>query len=173
MDNSRDDRELFIDLSRGPHVLEAERRRVKLVRTLGPAGRALVADAFGVLAHESRRAPRLGTSRTTPLELLPSVMKIASVMVSAERRRLAGRLSRPESEQWLQQAASELGHGSGWGLRAWSTQHPPLGAPVSRPQRGTHLPLAAPHEQVGGMQSVDELSCVPWKVLADVERPYG
>ncbi|MFF2308196.1 TniQ family protein [Streptomyces sp. NPDC058128] len=173
MDNSRDDRELFIDLSRGPHVLEAERRRVELVRTLGPAGRALVADAFGVLAHEFSKAPRLGTSRTTPLVLLPSVMRIASVMVSAERRRLAGRLSSAESEQWLQQAASGLGHGSGWGLRAWRAQHPPLGTPVPRSQRGTYLPLAAPHEQVSGMQSVDELSCVPWKVLADVERPYG
>ncbi|RPK53973.1 hypothetical protein EES43_30005 [Streptomyces sp. ADI96-02] len=132
-----------------------------------------MADAFGVLAHESRRAPRLGTSRTTPLELLPSVMRLASVMVSAERRRLAGRLSSPESEQWLQQATSGLGHGSGWGLRAWRAQHPALGAPVPRPQRGTYLPLAAPHEQVGGMQSVDELSCVPWKILAHADRPYG
>ncbi|MFE5301287.1 TniQ family protein [Streptomyces sp. NPDC056632] len=172
MDNSRDDRELFIDLSRGPHVLEAERRRADLVRTLGPAGRALVADAFGVLAHIGS-APRLGTSRTTPLELLPSVVRIASVLVSAERRRLSGRLSRREFEQLLGQAASELGYRIGWGLQAWSTQHPPLGSPAPRPQRGTHLPLAAPHQQVGGMQSVDELTCVPWKVLADVERPYG
>ncbi|OII69877.1 TniQ family protein [Streptomyces sp. CC77] len=173
MDNSRDDRDLFIDLSRGPHVLEAERRRAELVRTLGPAGRALVADAFGVLAHPTVGAPRLGTSRTTPLGLLPSAVKIAHVMTSAERRRLAGRLSPQESGQWLRQAASEFGHRVGRSLTSWSAQHPPLATPVPRPQRGTHLPLAAPHQQVGGMQSVDELTCVPWSVLADVERPYG
>ncbi|MFK4107120.1 TniQ family protein [Streptomyces sp. NPDC002176] len=173
MDGSRDDREPFIDLSRGPHVLEAERRRVEIVRSLGPAGRALVADAFGVLAHRTVGAPRLGASRTTPLELLPSVVRIADVMIIAERQRLAGRLSPEGSEQWLRQAASELGYRVGRSLAAWSARHPLLGAPVPRPRRGTHLPLAAPHEWVGTMQSVDKLTCVPWHVLADVERPYG
>lgn len=172
MDNSRDDRDLFIDLSRGPHVLEAERRRAELVRTLGPAGRALVADAFGVLAHPTVGAPRLGTSRTTPLGLLPSAVKIAHVMTSAERRRLAGRLSPQESGQWLRQAASEFGHRVGRSLTSWSAQHP-LWPPGSPAAARAHLPLAAPHQQVGGMQSVDELTCVPWSVLADVERPYG
>ncbi|MBT2529935.1 TniQ family protein [Streptomyces sp. ISL-99] len=172
-DNSRDDKVPFIDLAPGPHVVEAERRRVELVRRLGPAGRVLVADAFGVLAHEAVRAPRLGTDRTTPLRLLPTVVKVASAMISAERRRVEGRLTRVHQREWLRQAKSEFRSDIGMALQAWSEKHTLPRTPVQPRPRGTHLPLALPHEEIGGMQSVDEITCVPWGVLAMTERPYG
>ncbi|MEF3113881.1 TniQ family protein [Streptomyces chrestomyceticus] len=171
-DNSRDDIRPFIDLSPGPHVVAAERQRVEFVRRLGPAGRTLVADAFGVLAHESTGVPRLGERRTTPLRLLPLVMKVAGAMVSVERRRLAGRLTRAERDRWLGEVYGKFGWRVGKVIEMWSRKHPPLSDPAGG-ERGTHLPLAVPHEQVGGMSSVDELTCVPWNVLAVIERPYG
>lgn len=172
-DNSRDDTAPFIDLSPGPHVVQAERQRVDLIRRLGPAGRALMADAFGVLAHEIVNLPRLGTARTTPLRLLPAVVKVAGAMASIERRRLEGRLTHDDYNRWLEQARAEFGWALGRVLGAWTTKHPLLTTPVPEQPRGTHLPLGAPHEQVGGMQSVDEITCVPWGVVAMVERPYG
>lgn len=172
-DNSRDDTAPFIDLSPGPHVVQAERQRVDLVRRLGAAGRALMADAFGVLAHEIVKLPRLGTDRTTLLRLLPSAVKVAGAMASVERRRLQGRLTRDDYDRWLEQAQAEFDWALGTVLEAWSKKHPLLTAPVPEQPRGTHLPLGAPHKQVGGMQSVDEITCVPWAVVAVVERPYG
>lgn len=172
-DNSRDDKVPFVDLSPGPYVVQAERRRMDLVRRAGAAGRVLMADAFGVLAHESVRAPRLGTDRTTPLRLLPAAVKVAYAMVSVERWRLAGRLPRDDSRRWLSQTKSEFGPSLGMVLEFWNKKHPPLDAPVSQRPRGTHLPLAVPHEEVGDMQSVDEITCMPWGVVAMVERPYG
>ncbi|MFF9077209.1 hypothetical protein ACF1BP_34455 [Streptomyces sp. NPDC014735] len=172
-DNSRDDARPFIDLSPGPHVVAAERQRAQFVRRLGPAGQALVADAFGVLAHETVGAPRLGTRRTTPLRLLPAVVKVAGAMAVRERRRLAGWLTHDGHGRWLAEVYGEFGWRVGKVLELWSARHPLLDAPARTGRPGTHLPMAAPHEQVGPMQSVDELTCVPWSVLAAVERPYG
>ncbi|WP_318205849.1 TniQ family protein [Streptomyces sp. SCL15-4] len=172
-DNSRDDRVPFIDLSPGPHVVEAERWRRDLVRRLGPAGRVLVADAFGVLAHEATHLPRLGAARTTPLRLLPAAVRLASAMASVERRRVEGRMTSEEYALWVKQAPSQFGLFIGRVLGAWAAKHPLPHTPVPKARPGTHLPLAAPHERVGALQSVNELTCVPWEVLATVERPYG
>ncbi|MEU3480888.1 TniQ family protein [Streptomyces sp. NPDC033754] len=172
-DNSRDDTVPFIDLSPGPHVVEAERRRQDLVRRLGSAGRALVADAFGVLAHEATHLPRLGTERTTPLRLLPAAVNLAYAMALFERRRVEGRMTPEDYAQWVEQAPSQFDLFVGRVLGVWATRHPLPPTPVPKTRPGTHLPLAAPHERVGALQSVDELTCVPWDVLATVERPYG
>lgn len=171
-DNSRDDGVPFIDLSPGPHVVEAERQRQDLVRRLGPVGRILVADAFGVLAHEATRLPRLGTDRTTPLRLLPAAVKVASAMASVERRRLEGRMTPGHYAQRVKQVTSQFGLFIGRALGVRAAQHPLPSGPVPKARPGTHLPLAAPHEKVGAMQSVDEITCVPWHVLAINERPY-
>jgi len=172
-DNSRDDKVPFIDLSPGPHVVQAERRRVALTRRLGPAGRALMADAFGVLAHQSVRLPRLGTKRTTPLRLLPIAVKVADAMALIERQRLAGHLPHDDFDLWLGQMKSDFGWAVSNVLNLWRTMHPVLDAPPQRQQRGTHLPLAAPHVRVGSMRSVDEITCLPWEILTTSERPYG
>ncbi|MFF9403657.1 TniQ family protein [Streptomyces sp. NPDC014744] len=172
-DNSRNDRAPFVDLTPGLHVVQAERQRMQFVRRLGPLGRALVADAFGVLAHESMGRARLGARRTTVLQLLPAVMKIADAMAARERPRAAGRLARAGHEQWLRDVYGKFGWRAGRVLEMWSGQHPPLGTVAVTRKRGTHLPLAAPHQRVDAMQSVSELACVPWNVLAMVERPYG
>lgn len=172
-DNSRDDSIPFIDLSPGPQVVAAERQRQDLIRQLGPAGRVLMADAFGVLAHGATHLPRLGTDRTTPLRLLPAAVNLAAAMASVERRRLEGRITPKDYAQWVEQAPSRFGLFVGRVLGVWAAKHPLLDTPVPKEQPGTYLPLAAPHERVGGMQSVDELTCVPWDVLAAGERPYG
>ncbi|WP_405559479.1 TniQ family protein [Streptomyces sp. NBC_01180] len=173
-DNSRDDTAPFIDLAPGPQVVLAERRRLLLVRRLGSVGRTLVADAFGVLAHESTYLPRLGTHRSTPLRLLPTAVKAACLMASAERRRLEHRLSPDGYKRWLDTAETAVGQRITTVLREWRSQHPLLrGKPNLPDPRSTRLALAHPHEQIGGMQSVDEISCLPWPVLASTERPYG
>lgn len=173
-DNSRDDTVPHIDLSPGPHVVHAERRRRQLVRRLGAAGRVVVADAYGVLAHDSTHLPRLGTRRTTPLGLLPSVVRVAYAMASVERRRLEYRLSADDYTRWARQVRDSFGFRTAMLLRTWSGRHRLLtGPPAARAARRGHLVPATPHEAVGAMQSVDELACVPWPVLGSVERPYG
>ncbi|ANP52011.1 TniQ family protein [Streptomyces griseochromogenes] len=172
-DDSRDDRVPFIDLSPGPHVLQAERRRLRLVGS-GPVGRLLVADAFGVLAHEAVSLPRLGGGRTTPLRLLPIVARVASRMASLERRRLECQLGPDEHQHWRDQVSKDLGWQLGTALDAWSQQHPPLRRErAERLQQRWQLLSAAPHKDVPEMASVDKLTCVPWEVLIRGPRPYG
>ncbi|MFE9769555.1 TniQ family protein [Streptomyces sp. NPDC005808] len=172
-DTSRDDRVPFIDLSPGPHVIQAERRRLRLVGA-GPVGRLLVADAFGVLSHEALHLPRLGSGRTTPLRLLPMAVRVASRMAFLERRRLDHRLRPDEHQRWREQVVKDLGWQLGRALAAWSQQHPPLRRPrTTRPQQRWQLRPAAPHKDVPEMASVDKLTCVPWEVLARGPRPYG
>ncbi|WP_406502357.1 TniQ family protein [Streptomyces sp. NBC_01602] len=172
-DNSHDGRDTFIDVSPAPHVIQAERRRLRLVRS-GPAGRLLVADAFGVLAHEAVRLPRLGSSRTTPLRLLPIAVRVAFRMASLEQRRLEHRLRPDEHQRWLEQAAKDLGWRLGTALVEWSRKHPPLeGVPAEHAQQRWQLLLAAPHQDVPEMAPVDKLACVPWEILARSPRPYG
>jgi hypothetical protein len=171
-DNSREDRLSFIDLSPGPHVIQAERRRLRLVGT-GPVGRLLVADAFGVLAHEAVRLPRLGSSRTTPLRLLPIAVRVATRMARLERHRLEHRLQPDEHQHWCDQVVRDLGSQLGAALAAWSRLHLPLrGRRADSVRRWQQLP-GAPHRDVPEMASVDKLTCVPWEVLARDSRPYG
>ncbi|MBT2493432.1 TniQ family protein [Streptomyces sp. ISL-96] len=173
-DNSRDDAVPFVDLSPGPHVVEAERRRLALVRRLGAVGRALVADAFGVLAHEAVGMPRLGSQRTVPLRLLPTVVEVAYAMARLEKRRLERRVTPDDYDAW----EIEVGKGMNWSvsrvLTLWSRLHGPLSAQAASPRSpGVRLAPEAPHAVVGEMASVDEVTCVPWQVLAVGERPYG
>ncbi len=165
-DNSRDDRVPFIDLAPGPHVVEAERRRLKLVRRLGPLGRVLMADAFGVLAHPAVNRPRLGSPRTEPLRLLATAVEVAYAMARIERARLEHRVTEDDYVRWRGQVAKELGWKIGHALAAWSQQHPVLpGEPSVRSHpRGVRPCPAAPHEQVGETASIDEITCVPWEV---------
>ncbi|WP_406349818.1 TniQ family protein [Streptomyces sp. NBC_00658] len=172
-DTSRDDRVPFIDLSPGPHVLQAERRRLRLVGS-GPVGRLLVADAFGVLSHGALHLPRLGSGRTAPLHLLPIAVRIASRMAFLEQRRLEHRLRPDEHQRWREQVEKDLGWQLGMALAAWSQQHPPLRRPQTAcPQQRWQLRPAAPHTDVPAMASVDKLTCATWEVLAPEKRPYG
>ncbi|MGW1878804.1 TniQ family protein [Streptomyces sp. NPDC001975] len=171
-DDSRDERASFIDLSPGPHVIQAERLRLRLVGA-GPVGRLLVADAFGVLAKGAVYLPRLGSSRTAPLRLLPIAVRIASRMARLERHRLEHRLRPDEHQRWREQVTRDLGRGLGAALAIWSGLHPPLRGPRTDPSsRWQQLP-SFPHQDVPEMASVDKLTCVPWEVLARDARPYG
>ncbi|MFF2601317.1 TniQ family protein [Streptomyces californicus] len=172
-DHSRDDHVPFIDLSPGPHVVEAERQRQNLVRRLGPVGRALMADAFAVLTHETVGFPRLGGHRTAPLRLLAPAVEIAHAMASFERRRLGGRMFLGGHKRWADQAAVQFGPAVGRNLGMWAASHQIHLVPLPRPGPGTWLPLTSPHEQVGGMQSMDEITCLRWGIWMVGERPYG
>ncbi|GHH27140.1 hypothetical protein GCM10018780_81490 [Streptomyces lanatus] len=175
-DNSREDRASFIDLAPGPHVIQAERRRLRLVGA-GPVGRLLVADAFGVLAHEvvAMHLPRLGSSRTAPLHLLPVAVRVATRMARLERRRLEHRLRPDEHQHWRDQVVRDLGWRLGMALDEWSRLHPPLqGRRPDLSPRWQQAP-GSPHRDVPEMASVDKLTCVPWRVLSSgrLPRPYG
>ncbi|MET8646459.1 TniQ family protein [Streptomyces sp. NPDC004675] len=173
-DNSRDDRIPFIDLAPGPHVVSAEQQRLQLVHRLGATGRALMADAFGVLAYEAPDRLRLGGRRTAPLGLLPAAVRLASAMASMERRRLEFQLSTADYRRWLEQTRASSGGRFRIALHTWTTRHRLLeGAPAAPAGRRRRLPLNVPHEEVGSMQSVDEIACVPWPVLGSGEHPYG
>lgn len=178
-DISRDDRVPFIDLSPGPHVLRAELRRLQLVRRLGPVARLLVADAFAVLVHPAVRMPRLGSSRTTPLRLLPIAVNVAYRMARLERLRLDRRLIHNDYRHWCEEARRALGWQLGVALDAWSDRHAPLQLPplpltrAARPPSGPYRQPGFPHRAVPEMASVDKLTCATWDVLAREQRPYG
>ncbi|MFI0162717.1 TniQ family protein [Streptomyces albidoflavus] len=180
-DASRDDRVPFVDLSPGPHVVEAERRRIQMFRRLGPVGRPLLADAFAVLAHPGSSLPRLGSGRTTLLRLLPPAVRIARRMAPLERLRLDGRLVSDDQSRWLEKARDDLGWRVGVALERWSALHQPLQLPplpCSRPPRTPaqgHRQSAFPHHgPVSEMAPLHALTCLPWDVLArDQRRPYG
>ncbi|WP_319348454.1 TniQ family protein [Streptomyces microflavus] len=179
-DFSRSDRLPFIDLSPGPHVLRAELRRLQLVRRLGPVGRLLVADAFAVLAHPAMHLPRLGSSRTAPLRLLPSAVVIAHRMARLERLRLDGRLVHDDYHRWREEARSDLGWQLALALDAWSEQHRPLQLPpllltraVRPPSRRYRQPRLPHQPAVPEMAPVDKLTCLSWEILARSPRPYG
>ncbi|MFJ9154124.1 TniQ family protein [Streptomyces sp. NPDC102270] len=179
-DFSRGDRLPFIDLSPGPHVLRAELRRLRFVRRLGPVGRLLVADAFAVLAHPAVRLPRLGSSRTVPLRLLPSAVAVAYRMARIERLRLDGRLIHDDDRRWREEARSDLGWQLGLALDAWSERHQPLQLPplpltrAARPPSRHYRQPRLPHQPaVPEMAPVDKLTCLSWEILARSPRPYG
>lgn len=180
-DTSRDDRVPFLDLSPGPHVVQAEQRRIQLVKRLGPVGRLLVADAFAVLAHPDSFLPRLGTNRTTPLRLLPTAIHIAHRMAQLERFRLDSRLVHSDYPHWLEKARGDLGWRVGRALEWWSALHKPLQLPPLPRSRVARVPLkdyrrpASPHRSpVSEMAPLHALSCLQWDILArDWRRPYG
>ncbi|MFF8589696.1 TniQ family protein [Streptomyces althioticus] len=180
-DTSRDDRVPFLDLSPGPHVVEAEQRRIHLVRRLGPVGRLLVADAFAVLARPGSFLPRLGTNRTTPLRLLPGAIHIADRMAQLERLRLDSRLVHSDYSRWLKRARDDLGGRVGTALERWSALHKPLQLSPLPQSRAARWPVkdyrqpASPHlGPVPEMAPLHALSCLRWDILArDERRPYG
>ncbi|MHB9856598.1 TniQ family protein [Streptomyces krungchingensis] len=178
-DISRDGRVSFIDLSPGPHVLRAEQRRLHLVKRLGPVGRLLVADAFAVLAHPAVHLPQLGSSRTTPLRLLPIAVSVAYRMARLERLRLDRRLMHDDYRRWHAEAGRDLGWHFRAALETWSMLHSPLQLPplpltrAARPPSGPYRKPGRPHRAVPEMASVDKLTCATWDVLALEERPYG
>lgn len=171
MDNTRDDHQVpFIGLAPGPHVVAAERQRLALLRRLGSVGRVLIGDAFGVLAHSE--APRLGSGRTAPLHLLPKAVEVASRMARVEPRRVDGRLSHHAYSDWLRQVETEGNRDLVFALTRWSLRHLVLDETPPR-NPGTRPEPAFPHTAVPEMASVDKISCLPWRVLARPERPYG
>ncbi|MGI5372643.1 TniQ family protein [Streptomyces iakyrus] len=179
-DISGDDRWPFIDLSPGPHVLQAELRRLRLVKRLGPVGRLLVADAFAVLAHPAVQLPRLGGSRTAPLRLLPTAVTVAYRMAWLERLRLDGRLVHGDYRRWREEVRSDLGRQLGLALHEWSEWHLPLQLPplpltrAARPSSRRYRQPDFPHQPaVPGMAPVDKLTCLSWEILAHGPRPYG
>lgn len=179
-DTSRDDRMPFVDLSPGPHVVQAEHHRIHLVRRLGPVGRLLVADAFAVLAHPEGLLPRLGTSRTTPLRLLPAAIHIAHRMAGLERLRLDHRLVQSDYSRWLKKARGDLGQRLSVALEYWSQLHKPLQLPPLPHRRAARVQVrdyrqpASPHlRAVPEMAPVNALTCLRWDVLARDRHPYG
>ncbi|MEU3205475.1 TniQ family protein [Streptomyces cyaneofuscatus] len=179
-DFSPSDRHPFIDLSPGPHVLRAEMRRLQLVRKLGPVGRLLIADAFAVLAHHAMRLPRLGSSRTAPLRLLPIAVAVAYRMARLERLRLEDRLVYDDHRRWREEARRDLTLQFSLALDAWIDQHQPLQPPplpltrAARPPSRHYRQPRLPHQPaVPEMAPVDKLTCLPWEMRARGPRPYG
>lgn len=106
------------------------------------------------------------------LRLLPAVVRLARLMAGLERRRREGRLSAEEHTAWLRRHEAAFGGVTlSKVMAAWHTKHRP--PPASRAGGGVCPVEAAPHERVHSLQSVEEIACLPWAVLGEVERPFG
>jgi hypothetical protein len=173
-DSSRDDARAFLDLSKGPAVLEAERRQRLLLRRMGPAGRVMVADAYAVLARSMLRLPQLGHQRTAVLWRLPHATELAWQMAGWERARLAGR-TRPAGahRQRLRHTLRPHGFDAGEALTQWIGQHTGRTAPTRAPARRRWPGVHTPHTPPDPLQSIDEISCLPWSCVGYTERPWG
>jgi hypothetical protein len=169
-DNSRDDAHPFIDLSPGPHVVEAEQKVRKLERRYGRVGRSMVADAFGIHAHGATRL-RLGSRRTAVLHLLPHVAALAQSLLSVEMRRLAGRLTKDEHAHWGLNRHKGRGLHVSQAFAMWGNKHSLLAQEGAAP--GCCPAQPDPHPRVGSLQSVDEIMCLPAPPFPVPERPYG
>lgn len=173
-DNSRDDSRPFARLDRWPGTVAAEQRRLQLQQRLGPVGRALVADAFAVLAGDEHLS-KLGSRRGVVIHLLPSAMTVALVMARVEHPRLTGRLTPGEYGRWMKDALAELPSRFGFALQTWMKEHrllPGRRGSGERPS-GVRSRPAAPHADIPELASVDQLSCLPWDMLGEAERPFG
>jgi hypothetical protein len=171
-DNSRDDSEPFIDLADRQEAVEAE-RQLALIRRWGPVGRAVVADAFGILAHPWMRGAMPASKRRAPLARLPMVAKVARALVRVERRRLAGRLTKEGYVAWRRQMYVDLGWRSSKAVQEWSRRHRLLPARQTRPGSRLRLPPQAPHDRVAELASLEEATCLPWILSAHTPRQFG
>lgn len=184
-DNSRDAAWPWIDLRPWPQVLDAHRRLARLGRRMGPAGRALAADAFAMVANHQvwsvhGRAPRwfaaaadrLGERRAAPLLAYPKAVQVARVLARSEGPRLEGTLRWEEYRRWHTQAVAELGRAFNPVLTHWVGRHVPTTSGATR-EAGGRPPLAAPHTAIGALASIAQLSCLPGDLGAGTfDRPY-
>nr|WP_106438133.1 TniQ family protein [Kitasatospora sp. SID7827] len=184
-DNSRDTAWPWTDLRPWPQVLDAHRRLACLGRRMGKVGRALMADAFSMMADRQVRslygraprwfaeaADRLGERRAAPFLAYPEAVRVARVLARSERHRLAGALTWEEYRRWHAQAVAELGPAFSPVLTVWMARHQPQTSVAAR-KAGVRPPLAAPHKVVGALASVAQLSCLPGELGAGTfDRPY-
>ncbi|WP_141202776.1 hypothetical protein [Streptomyces griseorubiginosus] len=118
--------------------------------------------------------------RVAPLVFYPEAVFLTRMLAARERRRLRRTLTQGEDDAWLERIALLLEE---WGAPAegldlvliWAAHHPPLPQPrrtrqtraaTERPARGHHrqLPVHAPHTQQTLETTLDERSCLPWKL---------
>lgn len=171
-DNSRDDSEPFIDLAGRRKAVDAE-RQLALIRRWGPVGRAVVADAFGILAHPLMWDAMPASRRRAPLGRLPMTAKVAQALVRVERRRLAGRLTKDDYAAWRQQMYADWGPRSRPAVQEWSQRHRLLPGHQAQPGTGLRLPPRVPHSRVAELASLEEATCLPWILSAHTPRQFG
>lgn len=140
---------------------------------------ALNAPVWQTRRRELGRAG-LDELRVAPLVFYPEAVCLARMFAARERRRLRRTPVQGENDAWLEQVALRLEE---WGVPAegldlvliWAAQHPPLPQPrrtsqaeaaTERLARGHHrrLPVHAPHTQQSLETTLDERSCLPWKL---------
>jgi hypothetical protein len=131
--------------------------------------------------------------RVAPLVFYPEAVRLAQALTARERRRLRRTLPPDEDHAWLERVALLLEE---WGIPAegldlvgiWASRHPLLprprrnrraGAAAQRPARGRHrrLPLHAPHTAQSLQTTLDQRSCLPWRlgqmITTEVEPAPG
>ncbi|MGQ4466788.1 hypothetical protein ACN6LC_007061 [Streptomyces violaceoruber] len=118
--------------------------------------------------------------RVAPLVFYPEAVHLAQMLAARERRRLRHTLTPDEDHVWLERVALLLKE---WAIPAegldvveiWASRHPLLPEPrrirqtsnmAERPTRGRHrrLPVHAPHTEQTLEATLDERSCLPWKL---------
>ncbi|WP_421107050.1 hypothetical protein [Streptomyces sp. NEAU-S77] len=117
--------------------------------------------------------------RVAPLVFYPEAVRLAQALAARERQRLRRTLTPEEDGAWLERVALLL---DSWGMpvaealdcvEVWALRHPLLPRPrrahCTAAQRPTHgrwrrLPLATPHTDQTVEATLDERSCLPWKL---------